>query len=382
VATLNLQKTGIMIMVFNLPRSLPVKVLVALCLLFCLAVPYTFSAEQATAVYESVVFNEDATWRGTVLVKGSVVVAPQATLRIEPGTTVRFAPSSSRQQSNLVILGRLQASGTAERPILFTAERSKPARGAWGGIVFLATEKKNILERCRIEYAEAAVELRYSAVNLKSIAIAQATTGLLGYDGIIQMSGSTISDSVTAVELHNGEFDGKDVTVSGCQNGFTLNRSALVLAAAKVLNCLQTGFAAEESRVKISGSDFSGNEVGARFSGGEGQLVSSRFTKNRETALQLAGARIKVQRCLFDNNTQDAVRVEDGRSLLYNNAFGTAGRYNIYNAGREGVSARQNWWNTTNQADIAEKIYDSATDKKSGAVSVSPWLTEKPPLTP
>lgn len=368
-------------MIFHPVRSLRVKTFLTFLLLLTLT-SISYAAEQATAVYESALFNEDVTWRGSVLIKGSVVVAPQATLRIEPGTTVRFAPGAARQAANLVVQGRIQAVGTAERPIVLTSDRSKPARGAWGGVVLLATEKKNIMERCRIEYADVALAVHFSTLTMKNITIAQAHTGLLAHDGVVQMSGSSLSDTGVAIEVHTSEFDGRDVTISGCQRGFVVNKSALVLAAAKVTNCLQSAVEAEESRIKISGSDFSSNAVGVRIMGGEGQLLASRFTKNRDTALHLTGVRLKVQRCLFADNAQDALRVEDGRALLFNNAFTGNGGYNLYNAGHETVSARQNWWGTSDSSAIGKKIYDAAQDKKSGTVYSAPWLADKPPLTP
>ena len=49
------------------------------------------AADEVSVQQDEVVLTEDTVWRGTIHVKGSVVVAPQATLRIDPGTIVRFA---------------------------------------------------------------------------------------------------------------------------------------------------------------------------------------------------------------------------------------------------------------------------------------------------
>ena len=45
---------------------------------------------QIPVAYENATITEDVSWRGSVVVKGALVVAPQATLRIEPGTAIRF----------------------------------------------------------------------------------------------------------------------------------------------------------------------------------------------------------------------------------------------------------------------------------------------------
>lgn len=357
------------------------KIIFAACIFFCMTT-ISLAAEQPTAVYDGAVLTEDVTWRGSILVKGFVVVAPQATLRIDPGTVVRFAATADQQLPNLVIQGRLHAAGTSERPIVLTSDRSRPARGSWGGIVLLSTEKRNLLERCRIEYAETGIDLRFSTITLNAVSIVQTQTALLSHDGVVKMTGSIVSDSETGIEIYSSELDGKDTTVASCQRGCVLNKSAVVLASPKIMNNQLTGLEADECRIKITGGEFSGNTLGARIKGGEGQIVMSRFLRNRQTALHLIGSGIKIQRCLFAENSQDALRTEDGMALLLNNAFSSNGGFNLYNAGREVVSARQNWWGTTDQLLIGQKIYDEARDKNTGTVHIFPWLNEKPPLMP
>lgn len=236
---------------------------VACILLFITTI--SVSAEQSTVVYDSVVLTEDVTWSGSVLVRGFVVVAPHATLRIDPGTKVRFAASAVQQLPNLVVQGRLHISGTSELPVVLTSDRHKPARGSWGGLAFLSTEKRNLLEHCRIEYAEAGIDLRFSTLNLKSVSIVSARTGLLSHDGIVQMTDSTISDSKIGLNVHNSEFDSKDTTITSCQRGCVFVNSAVLFASMKIMNNLQTGFEADGCRIKISGGEFSGNKLGARI---------------------------------------------------------------------------------------------------------------------
>ncbi|NTW99313.1 MAG: hypothetical protein HGB35_05170, partial [Geobacteraceae bacterium] len=221
------------------------KALVTICILFCLTT-ISSAAEPATSVYDGAVLTEDVTWSGTILVRGFVVVAPQATLRIDPGTVVRFAASAAQQLPSLVVQGRLHAAGSPERPIVLTSDRSRPTRGSWGGIVFLSTEKRNLLDRCRIEYADIGIDIRYSTVTLKETSIVQTRTALLSHDGVVQMTGGTVSNSETGIEIHNSEFDGRDTTVDSCQFGLLLNKSSVVLTSPKVVNNLQSGVEASE----------------------------------------------------------------------------------------------------------------------------------------
>lgn len=340
------------------------------------------AAEQATSVYDEMVLTEDVTWSGSILVRGFVVVAPQATLRIDPGTVVRFSASATQQQPNLVVQGRLHAAGTPEKPVILMSALPQPERGSWGGIVFLSTEKRNLLEQCRIEYAATGIDLLFSTVTLKNVSIMQTNTALLSHDGIVQMTGGTVSGSSTGIEMHDSEFAGRGMTVDSCQRGFLLDKSSVVLLEPTVVNNRQSGAEASECRIKISGGEFSGNVVGARINGGEGQIVMTRFLRNSQTALHLLGSRLKIHRCLFADNLKDALRTEDGRALLLNNAFVSNVGFNLYNAGSEAVSARQNWWGTVEQSLIRQKTYDASRDKNSGVVEVLPWLNEKPALTP
>ncbi|MHB8059121.1 MAG: right-handed parallel beta-helix repeat-containing protein [Desulfuromonadaceae bacterium] len=357
------------------------KILFVICI-FLSMTTVSFAAEEAVSVYDRTALTEDVTWRGSIIVRGFVVVAPHATLRIEPGTVVRFAPTADGQLPGLVIQGRLHAAGTSERPVLLTADKSRQVRGSWGGIALLSTEKRNLMEHCRIEYAETGIDLRFSVITLQSVSIVHAQTALLSHDGIVQMSGGVITDSIVGIKVYNSELDGRDMTISSCRQGCVLNKSAVVFSSVNIINNQQTGLEAEDCRLKVVGGEFSGNAAGARINGGEGQITMSRFLRNGLTALHLAGSRIKIQRCLFTDNTLDALRVEDGLALLLNNAFSSNGGYNLYNAGRDVVNARQNWWGSSDQLLIRQKIHGVSQDKNSAAVHIYPWLKEKPPLMP
>ncbi len=93
---------------------------------------------------------------GQVTLDGFVFVEDGATLIIEPGTVVRGkeTPTSGDLTSALIISrgGRIYADGTAENPIIFTAETDDLAnpndltfedRGLWGGLIVLGRARTN-----------------------------------------------------------------------------------------------------------------------------------------------------------------------------------------------------------------------------------------------
>jgi len=89
------------------------------------------------------------------------------------------------------------------------------------------------------------------------------------------MTGGTVSDSDTGIEIQTANLMEGIRRFDSCTFGFLLNKSSVVLAAPRVVKTSATGVEASECRIKISGGEFSGNTVGARISGGEGQIVMS-----------------------------------------------------------------------------------------------------------
>ena len=337
------------------------------------------SNDAAAVVHDRAVLTEDTVLKGSVLIKGYLVVAPQATLRIEPGTIIRFAAvGAGKNAARLVVQGRIIAVGTAESPIVMTSDRKRPARGDWGGVSLVSSEKRNQLEHCRIEYANSAIEAQFSTVSLKNVAVSWSHTAFLMRDTVVQMAGGSVSESETGIEMHDSEFDAVDITVSDCKRGIVMNRSAASVSSVQIRNNQQYGILADDCRIRITSGELSGNGNGASFKGGEGQIVATSFSANRETALNLTGARIKVNRCRFFNNGKDALRLEDGRALLWGNVFEANKGFNLYNAGREDIGALQNWWGSSDPAAISQKIHDAVSDPRSGSVHVFPWLNEKP----
>lgn len=96
----------------------------------------------------------DTTWSANniYVLAGKVVVGVDKTLTIEPGTIIKGKPGSGSLASALIVQrgSKLIAKGTAEKPIIFTAEADNIAvgqtagtnldegdRGLWGGLIVL-----------------------------------------------------------------------------------------------------------------------------------------------------------------------------------------------------------------------------------------------------
>lgn len=93
------------------------------------------------------------TWTAdnTYLLDGFVYVNSGQTLTIEPGTVIKGRPGQGDQASALVVArgGKIMANGTAEAPIIMTAEQDNldgnlgTTSGLWGGLIVLGNARLN-----------------------------------------------------------------------------------------------------------------------------------------------------------------------------------------------------------------------------------------------
>lgn len=98
------------------------------------------------------------TWSGEVLVSKSLVILPWVTLKIQPGTVVKFKHNRDYKNPTRagldVMGGTIQAVGTPEKPIWFTSDAEDPINGDWESIFIGGSKKDNILKYVIVEYAQ------------------------------------------------------------------------------------------------------------------------------------------------------------------------------------------------------------------------------------
>ena len=85
----------------------------------------------------------DLTWKGanTYILEGYVFLV-SGTLTIEPGATVKGENGSALTITNDA---RISAAGTADKPIVFTSNKSPATAGDWGGVVLLGKAGINVV---------------------------------------------------------------------------------------------------------------------------------------------------------------------------------------------------------------------------------------------
>lgn len=124
----------------------------------------------------------DTLWEGRIEVAGEVRVAKGATLLIQPGTVVRFAPGQDEAgqfKARLFVSGTLVAQGTAESPITFESAAPIPQPGDWGGIVLeKANERPNRISHVTIRHGAVGIAGTYSILVAEDVTVRDCLRGI------------------------------------------------------------------------------------------------------------------------------------------------------------------------------------------------------------
>lgn len=338
---------------------------------------------RADSVLSSRTISEDTVLRGTVLVKGSLVVAPQATLRLEPGASLRFQRADgSTQPPRLVVQGRLVCAGTPQKPVLIASAFVEPQVADWGGVLLLSTEKKNIFDYCHIEGAEAGVEAHHAQFSAHGLEVHRARSGVVLYDSLATLQTLKISRSDIGLTAFDSELDLRDGALYENRQGAVLTRSSLVASSSRFQANSQEGLVLDQGRFKLSGCSALDNRVGIVLKGGDGQIQQCRLARNREAGLAATGTRLKILHSSFQDNLGTGLLLDGARGSVSQSAFNQNRGGNLQYNGPERFAAVLNWWGATNEARVAEGIKDALQVGGAGGVAYEPFLSVRPALAP
>ena len=104
------------------------------------------------------IIDKDTSWTAdtTYILNQKVIVAPGATLNIEAGTVIKAYAGEAPNVSMLVIAkgGKINAIGTAEKPIIFTSlsddlsegNMNNEDSGLWGGVILLGDAPISLMD--------------------------------------------------------------------------------------------------------------------------------------------------------------------------------------------------------------------------------------------
>jgi len=176
----------------------------------------------------------------TYTLRGAVYVKSGATLTIEPG--VRIEAEYSENVTNVAFLAvergaKINATGTAENPIVFTSGAATPAAGQWGGIVLCGnagtnkganaqaevggliyggnsdTDNSGVLSHIIIEYSGNKIndDAEFNALTFYGVGSGTMVNNIfinqVSDDGVEWFGGSVNADNLVVIGSQDDSFD-------------------------------------------------------------------------------------------------------------------------------------------------------------------------------
>lgn len=297
-----------------------------------------------TASYRDAYLTEDTRWQGEVMVDGSVTVAPQTTLTIEPGTIVRFRRGADGRGGALLVFGRLVAKGKHDKEVLFTSVFEEPQPGDWDGILLLGSEKRNLVENSRVTGADVGIDVAYSGVTLQDTSAAGCRIGYRFRDGVALISGAGANSCETGLLAHDSELDLEETDFTSNGRGVVAVGTSLAVTGGAWFSNRETALTVSGGRVRLSGVSFSLNGNGVDFSDCEGRVAVCRMFKNKGFGLHLSRARVRVNGCDLSENGSYGLWTDDAAGTVWGSALEKNGKADLYHTGADELLAVGNWW--------------------------------------
>ncbi len=337
------------------------------------------------------------------IVVSDVVIFPDASLTIEPGTMIRVAPDARIELRS----GSLFANGTEALPIIFTLDDAEPdGTVVWYGIESTTPDNTPIsieVNHAVIEYAETGIEYNgFGYRNVDNVTFRFNQRGAYdsgaGYE-FISFTNCTFHDNEIAAQgrtnFENCEFYNNQ---QACVDTyFFLNGSE----GARINNCSFTnnGICIVNGNYLIT-SAIINNSV---FEGNETVANAYRITANnsifRSTEnYAVLAATGTVENCSFIDNGvglivpfnpyQDTVRnnvftgnevgirIEGAGAFVRNNTICGNTLYGAEVATSSNIDIQENCWCTPSEAEIRGLIFDAFDDVTSGIAQFTPFITD------
>ena len=352
-------------------------------------------------------------WAGLVDITGDVTVPSGVTLRITPGTTVRFAALSDDTSSGsdtsrceLIVQGVLRAEGVSGNEVTFTSSSGSPQRHDWVGLRFLAAQAGCSVAHARVEYGgkglyveDTTLTVHDSKISLNSeyglevqsastLTLADSTVADNGGHGLYVDSDRPFVDggspetvvSLTGNVLRENGADGIHFDTNGFDwIGVTVNENLIFDNSGAGVGTEapgHTSLTGELGRNAIHGNQGAGiwlyvnegasdltltgndvyenNDVGVLVKSAWGTLSGNQVHGNAGTGLSFTGYYASVAGNSIYENTGNGIEC-NARSvpvMSYNNLYGNAGAYELKNDWSYAIDARHNWWGATTTAEM------------------------------
>ena len=368
---------------------------------------------------------------GPFLITTEVIVPTDTTLRIGPGTEVRFGA-----QGRLVIKGQIEAIGTSDKPIVFRPVNDDATQAMWPGLhVALSAPdgEPSRLEHVRFISAETAIGCVNGSLTMQHVHVQGAVSfGLHVYnDGVVTVSDSVFADGANqGIRCdRGGSLSAERVTVRGhtgpginCSltrepvsivdsliedNGRAgvsfRNATSGILRDSRIRNNRGPGvLCRSQASPTLIHNTITGNQGdGVRASDGcTVNLENNRIAENQGDGIHVdlnctgrfqgntveknAGAGIRcvagsspqiVGNRILDNGDTGVWLLNGAAPTLTDNTLTGNKPLALRNHSPHEIDAGNNFWGTTDLEAVAEQIEDNADKDTWGKVNVTPLRT-------
>ncbi len=319
------------------------------------------------------VISKDTVWtldKSPYYLSGNIWIKENVSLEIEPGVEVIFKTAPVESLGYYIrVDGTLRAKGTAEKPILFTAESSDHP---WGCIAFTdtatdwneSTSQGCVLSHCIIEYAgnnQSAAILSLSASPLISDNTIRynLTDGFAASGGNQRISGNLI---------HHNQ---KGINLSASEGGLIENNYIADNQQGIYLNSVQNAMKIQNNTVSNTSAETYGGCLGMILGYHESK---PQIEIRKNDFISSAGNAIALSEADADANTT--------LTLTDNNIIASGGNLSVFvyswkHQNPESVHAENNWWETNDPAEIDRMIFDANNDFYLPEVIYEPFAAEK-----
>jgi hypothetical protein len=406
-----------------------------------------FLVKTTNATMVNVTLNVDTHWiqnDSPINFNGTVTVANNVTLTIDPGVTVNLGTYA------LFVSGTLNATGDPSNEIMFTASATSnfhtninaaiffyPSSAPWndasstGSIIQNANLNQVYLEidgaTPKIDNCQFNFQTQYqSTINANSgspiisncifVYNVQGSTGNVNcvniYGGAPQImnnrfQGEYANYASNDIEVNSGTsaitnnlFDGD--YRSSSNNGITVSSGSPVISnnQFKGKGYLNAIVDSSSAQFTISNNVFSNCNSGITVQGVASALavIGNSFLDGNDGLNILNSASLTITGNLIDGNSRsgisgggfiDSNTITNNQVGIHNPPSGTISNNNIVgntlnsiDATTANVNAKNNWWGTTDTPTINQTIYDSKIDSKLGTITFVPFLTQPSPTAP
>lgn len=308
----------------------------------------------ADTVIKNKTLTQDLVLKGTVLIEGALIVPRQMTLRIEPGTVIRFMPATTDRSSGSVqIAGRLLAQGTAAKPILLTAAYSDAHAGDWDGIRIISSKKKNILSFCHIDGAVTGISARESKLTIKGGSISQCRDGMALIESTVVISnGLMLKRCDRGIVMQRGTVVIYDATVRENRLGLSAEQSSVTVQRSSISHNSQEGIVLNASRYMLEEVQLSQNRGGIVVTGGSGIMREGRITANREAGIALKDTTAEIEQLLITQVRGTALLLDNAQGRFYRSIVQHAGGAAVVARHSEQFDASGSYWGSDDPAQI------------------------------